>query len=112
MITAYGTELYAIAADEQIIEPLRTRAQAYLDQMAVSLRAEGLRAQTATMVDSATEAILDYAQAHAVDMIALETHGRTGLARWLVGGVADKVIRGATVPVLLHRPQGGGELTH
>jgi len=56
----------------------------------------------------AAEAILDYAQAHAVDLIALETHGRTGLVRWLVGGVADKVIRSAIAPVLLHRPQDGG----
>jgi nucleotide-binding universal stress UspA family protein len=54
-------------------------------------------------------AILGYAQAHAVDLIALETHGRSGLARWLVGGVADKVLRGATVPVLLHRSHSGNE---
>ena len=31
------------------------------------------------------------------------------LARWLMGGVADKVVRGATVPVLLHRPYGSAE---
>jgi nucleotide-binding universal stress UspA family protein len=42
-----------------------------------------------------------------MDLIALETHGRSGLARWLVGGVADKVVRGASVPVLLHRPEDG-----
>lgn len=112
MITAYGTELYAVAADEQAMELLRTRAQVYLDRMAAQLRAEGLQVQTATVVEPAAAAILDYAHAHAVDVIALATHGRTGLARWLVGGVADKVIRGATMPVLLHRPQGGAEQTH
>jgi nucleotide-binding universal stress UspA family protein len=30
--------------------------------------------------------------------------GRSGVARWIVGGVADKVVCGANVPVLLHRP--------
>ena len=107
--TAYGTELYAVAADDQVMESLRTRAQAYLDRVAGQLRAEGLRVQTTTVVERAAAAILDNAHAHAVDLIALETHARSGLARWLVGGVADKVVRGATVPVLLHRPQGGGE---
>lgn len=108
----YGTELYGVAVDTQGIEQLRTEAQAYLDRLAVGLRADGMRVQTAAVIDLAATAILNYAHEHAVDLIALETHGRTGLARWLVGGVADKVIRSATVPVLLHRPQGGGERTH
>jgi nucleotide-binding universal stress UspA family protein len=112
IITAYGTEFYAVADNEQIIEPLRLRAQAYLDRIAEPLRAEGLQVQTATVVEQAAKAILNYAQAHAVDLIALETYGRTELARWLVGGVADKLIRGAAVPVLLHRPQSGAELAH
>lgn len=112
LVTAYGTELYTVALDDQAMEPLRSRAQAYLDRMAAQMRAEGLRVQTVTVVDQAAGAILEYAQAHAVDLIALETHGLAGLARWIIGGVADKVIRGATVPVLLHRPQGGGEWTH
>jgi len=100
----YGTELYTVGLDDRAMEPLRAQAQGYLDRLAARLRADGVRVQTATVIDLAATAILNYAQAHAVDLIALETHGRTGLARWLVGGVADKVIRGATVPVLLHRP--------
>ena len=44
------------------------------------------------------------------DVIALETHGRGGLARLLVGSVADKVLRSASVPVLIHRrPATKGE---
>ena len=39
-----------------------------------------------------------------VDLIALSTHGRGGLSRVMQGSVADKVVRGATVPVLVHRP--------
>jgi nucleotide-binding universal stress UspA family protein len=43
------------------------------------------------------------AQGLAADLIAPETHGRRGLPRLLPGSVADKVIRGASVPVLVHR---------
>ena len=105
----YGTELYGGGMNPQLLEQLQTSAQDYLDGLAVRLRADGLRVQTATVVDLAATAILEYAQAHAVDLIALETHGRSGLARWIIGGVADKVIRGETIPVLLHRSRGGGE---
>ena len=51
-------------------------------------------------------AILDDASTHGVDLIALATHGRGGLKRLLVGSVADKVVRGATTPVLVYRPVG------
>jgi nucleotide-binding universal stress UspA family protein len=45
--------------------------------------------------------ILDYSNAHQVDIIALSTHGRWGAPRLLLGSVADKVIRGARVPILV-----------
>lgn len=109
IFVGYGTELYAAGANEQVLEQIRDQAQGYLDRLAARLSAEGLQAQTTTTIDLAAGAILHYASEHAVDLIALETHGRSGLARWLVGGVADKVIRGASVPVLLHRPAHGGE---
>ena len=48
-------------------------------------------------------AILDYAKPP-IDMIAIETHGRGGLSRLLLGSVADKVIRGSKLPILIHRP--------
>jgi nucleotide-binding universal stress UspA family protein len=49
-------------------------------------------------------AILHEATPPAIDLVALETHGRRGLTRLILGSVADKVIRGAGVPVLVHRP--------
>lgn len=112
LFTAYWPELPAIVADEQAQEQLRAQGQAYLDHVAAQLRARGLRVRTATVVEQAATAVLDYARDHEVDLIALETHGYSGLVRWIVGGVADKVIRGAGVPVLLHRPPGGSEWTH
>jgi nucleotide-binding universal stress UspA family protein len=52
-------------------------------------------------------AVLAHADANGIDLIALETRGRSGLANMFLGSVADKVVRGATVPVLLQRPAAG-----
>ena len=51
-------------------------------------------------------AILEDAQHDEIDLIALATHGRSGWARLTLGSVADKVLRGSRVPVLIYRPRG------
>jgi nucleotide-binding universal stress UspA family protein len=48
--------------------------------------------------------ILTDAETHRIDLIALATHGRSGIVKFLLGSVADKIVRGATIPVLLSRP--------
>jgi nucleotide-binding universal stress UspA family protein len=50
--------------------------------------------------DPGTE-ILRYAGAHAIDLIVVGTHGRTGFSRVILGSVADRVLRGARCPVLV-----------
>lgn len=49
------------------------------------------------------EEILRYADENAVDLILIATHGRSGIKRWTMGNVADKVLRAAKIPVLLVR---------
>jgi nucleotide-binding universal stress UspA family protein len=82
-------------------------AEKYLNQLAERLRTRSLTVETRVVshVRPAT-AILDDASTHGVDLIALATQGRGGLKRLLVGSVADKVLRGATTPVLVYRPVG------
>ena len=48
--------------------------------------------------------ILDYAQKHDIDLIVMGTHGRTGLPHFLIGSVAERVVRHAPCPVLTVRP--------
>jgi len=88
----------------------RTReASAYLLRMAERLRAEGLRVATrVTVQEHPAAAILNEAEATDAGLIALTTHGRRGLVRVVMGSVADKVVRGATIPVLVHRAFGIG----
>jgi nucleotide-binding universal stress UspA family protein len=109
VIGAYSTELYGAGWSDQVLEQVRTNARAYLDGIAAPLRAKSLHVRTVVADTFPMTAILDYARAHAVDLIALATHGRSGVARWLLGGVADKVLRSAELPVLLYRPQESGE---
>ena len=47
------------------------------------------------------DSILDYADKIGAELIAMSTHGRTGPARWIIGSVAERVVRASRVPVLL-----------
>lgn len=84
---------------------VRAEAQVYLDGVAARLRARDLRVETCVVADEQPAVgILREAAIFGADLIAMETHGRRGLARLLLGSVADKVVRGGHLPVLLHRP--------
>ncbi len=81
-------------------------ARDYLAKVAVSLKKEGISAETALVSGRAADAILDYAREHQVDLIIMSTHGRSGVTRWVMGGVADRVVRHSLVPVLTVSPAG------
>jgi nucleotide-binding universal stress UspA family protein len=77
----------------------------YLESVAASLRARGLSTRThVTVHTQAARAILEYAREIEADIVAMATHGRSGLRRLVMGSVADKVLRGAETAVLLYRP--------
>ena len=77
-------------------------ATTYLEGLAERLRRESLTVETSVQVaHNPAKAILDEAHATACDLIAIATHGRGGLNRLLWGSVADKVIRGSPLPVLV-----------
>ena len=86
------------------LQQLQASAHSYLDRISERLSAEMHQVTTAVVIGQPAPAILEYAQAHAVDLIALKTHGRGGFMRLMLGSVADKVARGANTPVLLHHP--------
>jgi nucleotide-binding universal stress UspA family protein len=81
-------------------------AQRYLDSVAHQLQAQGLQVHTRVITaHHPASAILEEVRQHPTDLIALATHGRSGVARLLLSSVADKVLRGAETPVLLYRPK-------
>jgi nucleotide-binding universal stress UspA family protein len=86
-------------------EEREAAAREYLEKIAARLREEGVSVQTRVVAaPHAAPAILEEAQTQRCDFIALATHGRGGLRRMLLGSIADKVIRGASTPVLVYRP--------
>jgi nucleotide-binding universal stress UspA family protein len=78
-------------------------ARCYVDRVASRLRQHGVNVSTATDTGSVSESIIQYAEANHIDLIAMCTHGRTGLARWSLGSVADRVLRAGSTPILLVR---------
>ena len=90
---------------DKLQKQLEKDAFSYLEQVAEKLRAEGLSVKChVVLADQPGVGVLKEAQLAGADMIAMEIHGKRGLSRLFLGSVADKVIRGATVPVLMHRP--------
>jgi len=79
------------------------QARAYLDRLASPLREQGITVSTVIGLSPVAESIINYAAVNDVDLIAMCTHGRTGLARWTLGSVADRVLRAGDTPILLVR---------
>jgi len=95
------------AYDEELTAMARKQVQDYLDSLVDRLRGRGLRAAGAAVVGwNAADTILEVARPDRVAAVALATHGRGGLRRFALGSVADKLVRGAEVPVLVYRPAG------
>ena len=90
--------------DPVLLQAIQSEAQDYLERVAERLRSSSVHVQTRVVTNRwAAGAILEEAGSGATQLIALATHGRRGLGRLLLGSVADKVVRGASVPVLLRR---------
>jgi nucleotide-binding universal stress UspA family protein len=79
----------------------RQAAAAYLEKQAERLRELGITVETAVRLGNPAEEILEQTMARQAEVIVMSTHGRSGLARWALGSVAERVARAAPVPVLL-----------
>lgn len=94
-----------IGAPLRYFETMEQEAAEYVREKGSKLALQGVRVRTKTVVaDRIAEAILESARSSHVDLIAMATHGRSGLKRLILGSVADKVMRGANVSVLLVSP--------
>lgn len=72
---------------------MKTEAEKYVRGIAKRLEAQGVRARGEIRFGLAANVLLDVAEEADVSLIALSTHGRGGLSRWVFGSVAEKVIR-------------------
>ena len=98
---SFTTELVV----EQQIERGEKEARVYLERMGRTLEEKGLDVEWVVQQGTPGEAIVKYAGENMVTLIAITTHGRSGLGRVIFGSVADFVVRESGLPVLLVRPQ-------
>jgi nucleotide-binding universal stress UspA family protein len=95
-----------VAYVDQQVESLQAEALAYLSGVADSIAADGAlpRPRTEVRVGPAADTIAAASQELNAGLVAMATHGRTGLGRLLMGSVAEQVLRQCNLPVLLTRP--------
>ena len=91
----------SVIADDPIAR--ERDAEEYLAPLAAELRARGIEATWEVRRGPAAAAILAAGKYFRADLIAMSTHGRSGLGRLLFGSVAEQVLRRADVPVFLMR---------
>jgi len=88
---------------QRAIESEEALAREYLPGIETRLRTDGLKVSIEFRSGSPGEAILRAVDELGAGLIAMSTHGRTGPSRWLLGSVAERVVRYSKVPVLLVR---------
>lgn len=95
-----GAQLPHTEAD---LKNLKNASQQYLDKIAESLRGEGLKVTTMISEGHTAEEITKAAETTNANLIAMSTHGRSGIRRWALGSVTDKVLHESAIPVLTVR---------
>lgn len=91
-----------------IQERLRAKYEGILESEAVELRAEGFVVRTLVRDGLAHEQIVTVCREEKIDLLVMTTHGRSGLAHWIMGSVTERVVRTAPCPVLIVRKSLGG----
>ena len=85
----------------------RAAAENYLNQLMNRVKYDGINVELEVLGGGrAADMIADYANKSEVDLIIIATHGRSGVSRWVWGSVADRVLRSASVPVLMVKAPG------
>lgn len=103
-----GSELDIVTVCELSCEQ-ESMQRVYVDKIAAELGRTGLRLHSVLLYGKAADAILDYSERNKISLIVMSTHGRSGVSRWVLGSVADKVLRSASCPILLISAPKGEE---
>ena len=90
---------YSVADQEQ-------KATRYMNKLCDELKTAGFKVSCHLREGSPANTILKVAEEMNVDVIAMSTHGRSWPANWLIGSVAERVVRHSKVPVMMVRTTG------
>ena len=92
------------AEGNNIIHTIEKEAEDYMNEEVAKLQNEGVKVTGITCDGMAPDEILEVAEETHADVIAMSTHGRSGIKRWLMGSVADRVVHYSHIPVMLIHP--------
>jgi nucleotide-binding universal stress UspA family protein len=84
-------------------EGVKKAAVSYLTNVENRLKPAGLKTSRETVWGSAAESILDYAEAHDIDLIIMSARGRSDISRWVFGSVTEKILHAGEKPLLIVR---------
>ncbi len=102
--TPTGIESVPMAVPDTMLKDAELAAMDYLSDLAAPLRERGIDVRCVAVVGHPAETIVSYAEENKFDLVALATHGRSGLKRLVFGSVADYVVRKSGLPILLIKP--------
>lgn len=103
--TTWAQSEATVQVAEEVVAAQRAEAEQTVARVEATLRAMGVSdVQTAVMEGTPGSAIVELAEREGYDLIAIATHGRSGVVRALLGSVADHVVRHAKCAVLVCRP--------
>jgi nucleotide-binding universal stress UspA family protein len=90
--------------EKDFMVKLKKEAKRYLDKKKTALASKGIKVNSALLEGKPAETILQYAEDKSVNLIALTTHGFSGVTKWAYGSVASRIIEASSKPTLLVRP--------
>jgi nucleotide-binding universal stress UspA family protein len=96
-----GEASVQVPYNEREIEQIKEKARDYLDKTGECLRSKGVVVKIKVATGNAAEEIIKFAEETKTDLVAMSTHGRSGLSRWAFGSVTDKVLRAGNLPILV-----------
>ena len=102
----YSPYLGSAAYADKAIEADLNETERYLNTLANSEALEGIKTTTTALFGSAASAILSTASSYNIDLIIMTSQGKTGMKRWMLGSVAQKIARYSAMPVLVLHEKG------
>jgi len=99
-----GTAAATTPSVQKQLEESEKRGMDYLNEIGEALRSKGAMVTAKVAVGDASEEIVKLAEEIDANLIAMSTHGRSGLSRWAFGSVTDKVLRReGRIPIIMVR---------
>jgi nucleotide-binding universal stress UspA family protein len=94
-----------LSQQEPIARDAMNKARRYLESLVPFLPLGGGRVQVSATVDNVAQGIVAEAEREADTLLAMSTHGRSGVGRFVIGSIADRVLHSTKTPLLLYRPR-------